>query len=231
MKRREFMTVAGAAALWPLAARAQQPQMPVIGFLSSRAPGESANVLAAFREGLRETGFFEGRNLAIAFRWAEGHYDRLPALAADLVSLRVAALFAAGGPPSAFAAKAATSTIPIVFSAVNDAVSLGLAASYNRPGGNVTGMSLIAWEMWAKGFELLKDAVPRARVIAYLVNPTNPGVDNYLKGSTAGATVPGINVHVLRASKESDLQEAFASLQKLGAHGLIVPNEPFFDSQ
>ena len=231
MRRREFIAGLGGMAAWPITAAAQQLAMPMIGFLSSRAPGESANVLAAFRDGLRETGFVEGQNLAIAFRWAEGHYDRLPALAADLVKLRVAALFAAGGPPSAFAAKAATSTIPIVFSAVNDAVSLGLAASYNRPGGNVTGMSLIAWEMWAKGFELLKEVVPAATVIAYLVNPTNPGVENYLKGSTAGASVPGIKVHVLKASTENDLQEAFASLQSLRADGLIVPNEPFFDSQ
>jgi putative ABC transport system substrate-binding protein len=232
MRRREFITlIGGAAAAWPLAARAQQPAMPVIGFLSSRAPGESANVLAAFREGLREAGFVEGQNLAIAFRWAEGRYDRLPALAADLVSLRVAAIFAAGGPPSAFAAKAATSEIPIVFSAVNDAVSMGLVASFNRPGGNVTGMSLIASELWAKGFQLLKELVPTVTIIAYLVNPTNPSIENYLKGAIAGASVRGIDVHVLNASSELDLDEVFASLEKLGAGGLIVPNEPFFDSQ
>ncbi len=156
MKRRQFITLlGGAAAACPLMARAQQSAMPMVGFLSSGAPGESANVLAAFREGLREVGFVEGQNLAIAFRWAEGRYDRLPALAADLVSLRVAAIFAAGRPPSAFAAKAATSEIPIVFSAANDAVLMGLVASFNRPGGNVTGMSLISSELWAKGFQLL----------------------------------------------------------------------------
>jgi ABC-type uncharacterized transport system substrate-binding protein len=232
MRRREFITLlGGAAAAWPLSTRAQQPAMPVIGFLSSRAPGESANVLAAFREGLHEAGFVEGQNLAIAFRWAEGRYDRLPALAADLVSLRVTAIFAAGGPPSALAAKAATSAIPIVFSAVNDPVSLGLVASLNRPGGNVTGMSLIASEMWAKCFQLLKELVPTAAVIAYLVNPTNPSAENYLKGATAGASVRGIDVHVLNASTEHDLDEAFASLEKLRADGLVVPNEPFFDSQ
>ena len=194
MQRREFITfLGGAAVAWPNLARAQPSTMPVIGFLSSRAPGESANVLAAFREGLRESGFVEGQNLSIAFRWAEGHYDRLPALAADLVSLRVAALFAAGGLPSARAAKAATSTIPIVFSAVNDPISLGLVASLNRPGGNITGMSMFASELWGKSFQLLKELIPTATVVAYLVNPTNPSAETYLKGVSAGASVPSID--------------------------------------
>ena len=141
MRRREFITLISSAAMWPLAARAQQAAMPMIGFLSSRSPGESAGVVAAFRQGLGASGFVEGQNVVIAFRWAEGHYDRLPVLAAELVDLRVAALFAAGGPPSALAAKAATRTIPIVFSAVNDPVGVGLVPNLNRPGGNITGMS------------------------------------------------------------------------------------------
>ena len=141
MRRREFITLLGGGAAWPIAARGQQA-MPIIGFLSSRSPGESTGVVAAFRQGLRETGFVEGRNLAIAFRWADGRYDSLPALAAELVDLPVTLIFAAGGPPTAFAVKAATSTIPIVFSAVSDPVEIGLVPSLNQPGGNITGMAV-----------------------------------------------------------------------------------------
>jgi putative tryptophan/tyrosine transport system substrate-binding protein len=231
MKRREFITLLGGAAMtWPLTARAQQA-MPLIGFLSSRSPGESAGVVAAFRQGLTETGFVEGQNLTIAFRWAEGRYDRLPALAAELVSLRVAVLYAAGGPPSALAAKAATSAIPIVFSADSDPVGLGLVASLNRPGGNVTGMSLFASDLWAKNVELLKELVPTASVMAYLVNPSSPNVAGYLKGAAQAASALGIDIHLLNASTEHELDEAFAALAKLRAGGLIVPNEPFLDSQ
>jgi ABC-type uncharacterized transport system substrate-binding protein len=212
-------------------AQAQQTPLPVIGFLSSRSPGESANVLAAFREGLRETGFVEGQNVAIAFRWAEGRYDQLPALAAELVSLKVTALFAAGGPPAAFAAKTATSTIPVVFSSVAEPVQLRLVASLNRPGGNVTGMSNLADELWAKNVQLLKELVPGAAIIGYLVNPSTPSAEIYLKGAAAGSSVTGIDVRVLKASTEPELDEAFASLVKLGAGGLVVPNEPFFDSK
>jgi putative ABC transport system substrate-binding protein len=157
IRRREFIvTLGGAGVAWPFAVRAQQSAMPVIGFLSSRSPGESAGVLAAFRQGLREAGFVEGQNAIIAFRWAEGRYDRLPALAAELVDLHVAVLFTAGGPPSAFAAKAATRTIPVVFSAAIDPDRIGLVTSLNRPGGNVTGMSIFPSEVAAKSVKLLK---------------------------------------------------------------------------
>ena len=203
----------------------------MIGFVSSRAPEESASHVAAFRRGLSEAGFVEGQNLSIAFRWAEGHYDRLPALAAELVNLRVAVLFAAGGPPSALAAKEATSTIPVIFSAVSEPVRLGLVPSLNRPGGNVTGMSLLNAELVAKTAQLLKETVPAAAVIAFLVNPSGPSAEIYLNEAPAAARALGIQIPVLNASTEQDLDEAFASLGKLGAGGLVVPAEPFFDSQ
>ncbi len=231
MRRRQFICVICAAAAWPFAVRAQQPAMPVIGFLSSRSPGESAGVVAAFRQGLREAGFIEGQNALVAFRWAEGHYERLPALAAELVGLQVTVLFTAGGPPAAFAAKAATQTIPIVFSAAIDPDRIGLVASLNRPGGNVTGMSLMPSELAAKSVQLLKQLLPAATVIGYLVNPSNPGAPVYVSEASAAAKTLGIAVHVLNASTEGDLDEVFASLPKAGVNGLAVPAEPFFDSQ
>ena len=231
--RRELLAAfGGAAAAWPLAARAQQPAMRVLGFMSSRSPSESASEVAAFRRGLAEAGFVEGQNLVIAFRWAEGRYDRLPALAADLVELRVAVLFAAGGPPSALAAKAATSTIPIVFSAASDPVSLGLVASINRPGGNVTGMSILSAEHPTKSAQLLKEVVPAATMIAYLVNPSAGRITEFYSNvAVTAASALGIQVHVLNASTEHDLDEAFASLVKLGVGGVVVQGEPFFFSQ
>ena len=231
MKRREFITLLGGAAAWPLAARAQQPTMPVIGFLSSRSPAESADSVTAFRQGLREAGFIEGQNLLIAFRWAEGRYDRLRELAADLVGLRVAILFAAGGSPSALAAKAATSTIPIVFSASNDPVSLGLVSSLSRPGGNITGMSAFNSELGPKRLELLKELVPTATTIAYLANPTNPIAEAELKAALAMASALSIQLHVLNASTDHELDAAFTAFDKLHAGGLVVAGEPFFDSK
>jgi putative ABC transport system substrate-binding protein len=231
MRRRKFITLFGSAAAWPLVVRAQQPAMPVIGFLSSRSPGESAGVVAAFRQGLREAGFIEGQNALVAFRWAEGHYERLPALAAELVGVQVTVLFTAGGPPAAFAAKAATQTIPIVFSAAIDPDRIGLVASLNRPGRNVTGMSLMPSELAAKSVQLLKQLLPAATLIGYLVNPSNPGAPVYVSEASAAAKTLGIAVHVLNASTEGDLDEVFASLPTAGVNGLAVPAEPFFDSQ
>ena len=167
----------------------------------------------------------------IAFRWAEGHYDRLAVLAAELVDLRVAALFAAGGSPSALAAKAATRTIPVVFSAVDDPVRVGLVASLNQPGGNITGMSFLNFEIIGKSAQLLKELVPAAAAIAYLVNPSSPSAENYAKQVPTVASALGIRVPVLNASTEHDLDECFASFGKIGADALIVPAEPFFDSQ
>jgi putative ABC transport system substrate-binding protein len=229
--RRELIAAVAGAAVWPLTVRAQQASMRVIGFLSSRSPSESSGVVAAFRQGLGESGFVEGQNLAIAFRWAEGHYDRLPALAAELVDLRVNVLFAAGGPPSAFAAKAANATIPIVFSAVNHPVELGLVASLNRPGGNVTGMSMFTAEIATKNVSLLREMVPAVTVVAYLINPTNPAAKIYSDSMVAAASALGITARVVNASKEQDLDDAFASSKKFGAAGLVVIGEPFFDSQ
>jgi ABC-type uncharacterized transport system substrate-binding protein len=205
--------------------------VPVVGFLSSRSPTESTAVVAAFRQGLREAGFVEGQNLAIAFRWAEGVYDRLPALAADLVALRVAVLLAAGGPPSAHAAKAATSTIPIVFSAASDPIRLGLVPSLSRPGGNITGMGTFNATLLAKRLEILNELVPLAAPMAYLVNPTNQSADLEMREVSAAAKVLGIELEILNASTEHEIDEAFATAVRLRARGLVVAGEPFFDSK
>jgi putative tryptophan/tyrosine transport system substrate-binding protein len=232
VKRREFITLlGGAAGAWPLGARAQQPALPVVGFLSSRSPAESTAVTAAFRQGLHETGFVEGQNLAIAFRWAEGRYELLPALAADLVGLRVAVLLAAGGPPAASAAKAATSTIPIVFSAASDPIRLGLVASLNRPGANITGMGTFNAALVAKRLEILNELVPSAAAMGYLVNPTNQSADIELQEVSAAAKALGIELSILNASTEQELDDAFAGAAKLRLRGVVVAGEPFFDSR
>jgi len=232
MRRRDFIKgIVGSAAVWPLTARAQQPTTPVIGFLSSRSPGESASVVAAFRQGLRETGFIEGQNLGIAFRWAEGRYDRLPVLASELVGLPVTLLFAAGGPPSAFAAKGATSTIPVVFSAASDPVEIGLVPSLNQPGGNITGMALFSASLAAKRLELMKDLMPNAGVIGYLLNPAHQKSEIEAKSVVAAAGALGINVRILNAKSESELETVFAALQGMRIGALVVSGEPFFDSQ
>jgi putative ABC transport system substrate-binding protein len=192
---------------------------------------ESEQVIAAFRRGLGEAGFSEGRNVAIEYRWADGRYDQLPILAADLVATRVAIVVAAGGPPAALAAKAATSTIPVVFSSTSDPIALGLVASLNRPGGNVTGMAPFMTLLGAKCLELLKELKPASAVMAYLSNPSNPAAELGSKEALGAATALGIRLHILNASTDQELDEAFAALAKLRADGLVVPGEPFFDSQ
>jgi putative ABC transport system substrate-binding protein len=192
MKRREFIAGFGAITsssfLLPMASRAQQSAMPVVGYLSSRSPGESAGVVSAFLQGLRESGHVVGQNVAIEYRWAEGNYERLPALAAELVGMRVAVILAAGGPPSALAAKKATSKIPIVFSAADDPVGLGLVESLGRPGGNVTGMGNFNSALTAKRLELLHELVPSARTIAYLANPANPSAQLEVRAAQEAQT-------------------------------------------
>ena len=234
MKRREFIVGLGSAAasslVWPLAAHSQQP-MPVVGYLSSRSPNESEAVLAAFRQGLGEAGYGVGQNVAIEYRWAEGHYDRLPALAAELVGLKVSAILAAGGPPSALAAKKATSTIPVIFSAADDPVGIGLVQSLNRPGGNVTGMSVFNATLGAKRLELLHEFVPAARTIAYLTNPANPSAHLEVSAVQEAAKTFGIDLQILKASNDQEVEAAFARLAELHAGAIIVAGEPYFDSR
>src|SRR5436190_5644198 len=231
MQRRGFITLlGGAAATWPLAAGAQQKTMPVIGYLNTGSPDTNPPLLAAFRQGLSETGYVEGQNLAIEYRWAEGHYDRLPALAADLVSRKVD-LIVASSPPSALAAKSATSTIPIVFRGGADPVGDGLVASLARPRGNLTGVGFGGGELTAKRLELLSELVPRARVIALLVNPNVSNAEGIIRDVQEAARTKGLQLHVLKAGSESEIDTAFASLVQLHAGALVVGADPFLSSR
>jgi putative ABC transport system substrate-binding protein len=232
MKRREFITLLGtAAAVWPFAARAQQPAMPVAGFLSARSPAEAASVLAAFRQGLGETGYFEGKNVTIEYRWAEGHYDRLPALAEELVRRGVAVIAATGGEPSPLAAKAATATLPIVFTLGGDPVAIGLVASLSRPGGNLTGTTIMAVDMVPKRLDFLRQLVPNAVAIAMLINPNFPMALAEARGVQDAARTLGVQINVLNASTETEIDTAFATLigQKVGA--LVVGTDPLLLGQ
>ena len=232
MRRREFITLlGGAAAAWPVAARAQQPVTPVIGFMSGRSPAESEYLVKAFRTGLNELGYVEGRNVSVEYRWADGHYDRLPALAAELVGRRVAAIAATGGSVSGLAAKAATATTPIVFSSGGDAVKLGLVASLNRPGGNVTGVNLIFGALGAKRLELLRDLIPQATTIAMLVNLNYPSASTEVQETEAGARSLGLQLHVFNATVESEFERAFAAITAQRVAGLLVGDDPFLQSR
>ena len=230
MRRREFITLlGGAAAAWPLAARAQQPAMPVVGFLSSGTPEGLAHLTSAFRQGLNEAGYVEGRNVTIEYRWAEGQYDRLPALAADLV--RQVTVLAATTTPAALAAKRATSTIPIVFTIGADPIAIGLVDSLSRPSGNVTGVNNYLSDLGSKRLELLRELVPNAAVIGVLVNPNFPDAESQSKDLREAARKLGQQVHVVNANSENDFERAFATFVQLQARVLLVTVDPLFNSR
>jgi putative tryptophan/tyrosine transport system substrate-binding protein len=229
MRRREFITlIGGAAATWPLAAGAQQQAMPVIGFLNPASPGPYAPFLAAFRQGLKEADYVERKNVVIEYRWAESQYDRLSPLVADLVRRQVAVIAATGGDVSALAAKAATTTIPIVFDTSSDPVEVGLVASLNRPGGNLTGVSIFTVELVPKRLEILCEVVPDAVVIALLVNPTRPSAESETRAVQTAASALGRQIVVLNASREHDFDTAFATLVQQRAAALIVAGDQLF---
>jgi putative ABC transport system substrate-binding protein len=232
MQRRAFITgIAGAVAAWPLSVAGQQQAIPVIGFLSSRSPAEAASDLAAFRHGLGQTGFFEGKNVSIEYRWAEGHYDRLPAMAVEFVTRQVAVIAAVGGEPSGLAAKAATTTIPIVCSLGGDAVKAGLVTQLNRPSGNITAVSIIGSEMGPKRLELAHQLVPNANAAAVLINPKySPGLAE-ARDMEAAAHSLGLQVAVLEASSASEIDSAFAALAQQKMHPLIINTDPFLLGQ
>jgi putative ABC transport system substrate-binding protein len=227
MRRRDFMTVLAGAAAYPLLAGAQQKAMPVIGFLGVGSPGPGAPFVAAFRQGLSEAGYVEGQNVAIEYRFAEGRLDQLAALYADLVGRKVDLIVATGGAPSVLAAKNATSKIPIVFSS-GDPVAEGLVASLARPGGNLTGFSLMLAEMMPKRLELLSELVPSARVIALLMNPNNPRTEPTIRDAQEAARLKGVQLAVLKAGTESEIDAAFTTLTQLHAGALVVDSDVFF---
>jgi ABC-type uncharacterized transport system substrate-binding protein len=231
VRRREFIPLLGGAAVWPLAARAQQPAMPVVGFLSSAFPDRDAGRLRAFRQGLSESGYVEGRNVAIEYRWAEERNDRLPALAADLVSRRVAVIATAGQILAAFAAKAATTTIPVVFLPGANPVDVGLVASLNRPGGNLTGVTTLSVELEPKRLELLRGVMPTATTIGALVNRTNPNAEIQSRELQSAARALGLELQILDAVTEHDFDTVFAKLVELKAGGLVIGTDGLFISR
>ena len=236
MNRREFITLIGGAAaapsmFWPRLASAEQATMPVIGFLSSRSPAESSHLVAAFRAGLQAGGYVEGQNVAIEYRWAEGQYDRLPALAVDLVRRGVAVLATTGGEPSALAAKAATSTIPIVFTVGGDPVKIGLVASLNRPGGNATGVSLLTTVPEAKRLGLLYELVPNAALIGVLINPNYQGAEAQSREVQDAARAIDRPIEIAMAGNDRQLEAAFGTLVQQHADALLVGADPFFGTR
>ena len=228
MQRREFIAgLGGAVAAWPIAARAQQAAIPVIGFLNTLSPNNMAQFAdASFRQGLKEAGFVDGQNVTIEYRWAEGHYDRLPALAADLVRRQVAVIAATGGEPSPQVVKAATRTIPIVFMANGDPVAAGLVASLNRPGGNMTGVTIFGMMAAGKRLELLRQLMPKAGVIAYLMNPNNPNRE--IENVQTAAHSFGQQILVLNANSDRELDIAFATIARQKVAALLVASDPLF---
>ena len=231
MMRREFIALlGGAAAAWPVASRGQQ-SMPVIGFLATTSASERPHLMDAFKQGLADTGYAEGRNVVIEYRWAEGVYDRFPELASDLLQRRVSVIAAAAGIPAVRAAMMATADIPVVFLTGADPVSSGLVASLNRPGGNVTGVTTLGNEVGPKRLQLLHELVPKATSLALLVNPTNPNADTSVKDLQAAAGAFGVQLEILHAAAEHDLESAFAKLEQRRADGLVIANDPFFISR
>jgi putative ABC transport system substrate-binding protein len=228
LKRREFITLLGGAAAWPLAARAQQRAFPVIGLLSSRSRAVDAPLIAVIRQGLNETGFVDGQNVAFDYRWAEGQYDRLAGLAADLVRRQVAVIVTIGGEVSAVVAKAATATIPIVFATGSDPIRSGLVTSLNRPGGNITGVSTFQVQMEPKRLELLRELLPHATTTAVLVNQNNPAAEIRLNDIQTAARSVGQEINILNASTIRDIDTAFAKLAQMRADALLVASDPFF---
>src|SRR5262245_52699649 len=231
MRRRGFITLLGGAVAWPLAARAQQLAMPVVGFLSGRSPADSVAEIGGFHRGLAEAGFIEGKNVAIDFRWADGHYDRLPALSSELVGERVAVIAAVGGGASGLAARAATASVPIVFASGGDAVKIGLVTSLNRPSGNVTGVNIIFGALGAKRLELLHDLVPAAGAIGMLVNPDYPSAPIEVQDVEAAARRFGLSMHIFNARTERDIEPAFSDFTEKRMMGLMVADDPFFQGQ
>jgi putative tryptophan/tyrosine transport system substrate-binding protein len=232
MRRREFITLLGGAAVgWPIGGRAQQASVPVIGFMSSRSSADSEYLVAAFRKGLSEEGYIDGQNVAIEFRWANGQYDQLPALAADLIKQKIAVLAAVGGEPSALAAREATSTIPIVFTIGGDPMKIGLVASMNRPLGNATGVSLLAIEPEAKRLAILHELVPKAALIAVLINPNFGDFEGRLREISAAARTLGRRIEYYTASTDAELELAFSRIKQENAAALLPAADAFFDTR